>query len=317
MFEHITVLKNELVSLANPSDTYVAVDCTSGGGGHTALLLEKVHPDGLVIAFDRDSHACHHLSTRFENEVKSNKLVIINDAFSSLEQVLTERNLTGEVDYIIADLGVSSPQLDLKDRGFSFRMDGPLDMRMDTRTSPSAAEVINSFGEIELSSIFKDLGEEPRSWHIAKKIVARAKTKPFQGTLELSEFIKENIGYKSKSKKHPATKIFQALRIFVNQELEEVSELVNSGFSALKPNGTMGIITFHSLEDRIVKHAFKTRANPKDPLPKGIPVTDLEVSKISQATGKLIKPFPILPTEEEIAHNPRARSAKLRFIKKI
>ena len=316
MFDHITVLKQELVEMTLTTGCQVAVDATAGGGGHTQLLLDRVK-DGVVIAFDRDQRACEHLSARFSEEIKAGSLILIHDAFSTMKEHLEKLHFWGKVDTLIADLGVSSPQIDEAERGFSFHHDGPLDMRMDRRIEKTAADVVNTYGERELCSIFREFGEEKMAFPIAKKIVKKAQLAPFETTLDLAGFISDNIGYRTKSKKHPATKIFQALRIYVNKELSQVKYLSEDGFSGLSKGGRLGVITFHSLEDRIIKHAFKEYQSPKNPLPKGVPLTSMEVEKRVLKRGKIIKPFPMLPSEKETAHNKRARSAKLRVIEKL
>lgn len=318
MFSHLTVLKNELISDLNIPVGGIAIDCTAGGGGHTGLMLDQVGYNGTVIAIDRDPVAREHLSKKFSSELKSERLIIAPHEFSHIGHLVNELDIFGKVDSIGADLGVSSPQIDTAERGFSFQKNGPLDMRMNPENDKDASFVVNNYTEQELANIFWRFGEEPKSRFIAKAIIKRREKQPIQTTLELADLIKENIRYKTKSKKHPATKSFQALRIYVNNELGELESLCEDGFKALKPHGRMSIITFHSLEDRFVKRYFKDLANPAaDQDLKKIPLSEEELSKLSTAQGKIVKPFPGLPSKEEAEENPRARSAKLRSIMKI
>lgn len=318
-FAHITVLEHELVNQLSLQKGDLAIDCTAGGGGHTALLLKAVGPTGCVYAFDRDPLASSHLTKRFSKEIEEKNLILVPQPFSKLVDVGMEHSIQGKIAGICADIGVSSPQLDLAERGFSFAKEGPLDMRMDQRQELSAAHVVNEFSEQQLSEIFFKWGEEPKSRFVAKAIVGYRASKKIESTLELAGIVKEAIHYKKQSKKHPATKIFQALRIYVNGELDELSTLCSDAFSMIKPSGRLGIITFHSLEDRIVKDKFKELGQGKA-LPRHLqraPLTQDQIDKLKNIKGRIIKPFPMIPKDEEQSFNPRSRSAKLRVIEKI
>ncbi len=314
-FKHTTVLLHETVVGVKPKNGEIYVDCTAGGGGHTALLLELSAPQGRVIAFDRDPYACAHLKTRFENELKNGRLILKQSPFSELKPALSELGLLGKVSGIIADIGVSSPQIDEAERGFSFMNNGPLDMRMSGE-GLSAADVVNGESEFELARIFYELGEEVKSRQIARAIVASREARPFLETKQLADFVKAVARWHTDSKKHAATKVFQALRIHVNQELGELSTLVHDALDLLRPEGRLAIISFHSLEDRIIKHEFQKlagRRRDKD-LPKELAAIINQQNDSTKA--EIIKPFPTLPSEAEVKENYRSRSAKLRILEK-
>lgn len=315
-FNHKTVLLHETVESIDPKKGGVFVDCTAGGGGHTALLLKSVPTTSKVIAFDRDPMAQAHLKKIFESDISVGRLQLIEAPFSQLKEKLLELDLFGQVSGIFADIGVSSPQLDLAERGFSFMHDGPLDMRMSAEGS-SAADLVNELDETDLANIIYEFGEEVKSRAIARAIVQARQLKPFSRTRELADLIKRAAKWHHDSKKHPATKTFQALRIAVNNELKELETLVNDGFEALNPKGRLAIITFHSLEDRIVKHAFQKLAGKR--LENNLPREFAAIMKerASPSSAEIIKPFPVTPSEQEIADNPRARSAKLRVLEKL
>ncbi|SME90968.1 16S rRNA (cytosine1402-N4)-methyltransferase [Pseudobacteriovorax antillogorgiicola] len=319
MFDHITVLKNEMVQSLNLPVDGIAIDCTAGGGGHTAALLDALGPGGKVFAFDRDPMAFQFLSERFAKDLATKRLVLCPNPFSEIQEVAEKYEIAGKIDGICADIGVSSPQLDLGERGFSFNKDGPLDMRMDTSSGDNAAHVINEYNEQELADIIYKFGEEPKSRFVARAIVQERSKEPITNTLRLAEIVANAIHYKTKSKKHPATKTFQALRIYVNQELEELETLCRDGFDILKPGGRIGIITFHSLEDKFVKQYFNTLGKGKK-IPAHLsraPLTEDQVAAYKDVKGKIVKPFPLIPSEEEQSENPRSRSAKLRTIEKL
>jgi len=314
-FKHTTVLLHETVAGVKPEDREIYVDCTAGGGGHTALLLERSAPLGRVIALDRDPHACAHLKQRFADELKKGRLLLLQRPFSELKSALSELQLVGAISGIVADIGVSSPQIDDAERGFSFMNNGPLDMRMSGE-GLSAADVVNGASEFELARIFYELGEEVKSRQIARSIVNCREARPFLETKQLADFVKSVARWHTDSKKHAATKVFQALRIHVNQELGELTTLVHDALDLLKPKGRLAIISFHSLEDRIIKHEFQKlagRRREKD-LPKELAAI---INQQNQSTrAEIIKPFPTLPSEEEVKENYRSRSAKLRILEK-
>ena len=312
-FSHITVLKDELVKGLALKPGALAVDCTAGGGGHTRLMLEQVGPSGHIYAIDRDQLAITTLTQRFEQELERGEISLLKGSFS---EVISE--IPDQVDAIAADLGVSSPQLDLAERGFSFMKDGPLDMRMNPEQGPSAADIIRDYDQHELTTLFRKWGEEPKAKFIAQAIVKQRDITPITTTLQLAEIVKGAVHYKTKSHKHPATKVFQALRIAVNEELTEVESLLSKALTKLKPGGRLAIITFHSLEDRIVKQFFKQCSGSANQIPelRGLPLTEEQLSQYYKAEGKIIKPFPVNPTDEEIDRNPRSRSARLRVLEK-
>ena len=296
-----------------------AIDCTAGGGGHTEPLLRQSGPSGRVLAIDRDPNARAHLRRRFARELDDGRLFLAAGPFSRLRELVEEAGLGTAIDAIIADVGVSSPQIDSGERGFSFRTDGPLDMRMNQEEGETAAGLLARLSEDELTHIFRSYGEEPAARPVARAIIRRREEQPLQSTVQLADLVKSVLKYKEKSKKHPATRIFQGLRIAVNHELEELGALLNSGFDLLRPGGRMGIISFHSLEDRLVKQHFNQLVGKgkKGGIPREIPVTDQEINRLRPRSGRLVKPYPIMPSEEEIQENPRARSARLRIIEKL
>lgn len=318
-FHHITVLEQELVNSLNLHEGNIAIDCTAGGGGHTQGLIRATSPGGQVIAMDRDPSAIAQIQYRFSKEVKDGSLRIEKTKFSDIHDIASKYNLVGKVNGICADIGVSSPQLDMGSRGFSFSHDGPLDMRMDPTSSLTAYQVVNEYSESELTRIFKEFGEEPKAFFVARAIVEARKNRPIKSTHDLAKIAEDSIFYKTKSRTHPGTRIFQAIRIEVNNELDELKRLIEDAITVLAPGGRLGIISFHSLEDRIVKHLFKeaeTTAFSRLNL-KGIPMTENEIERLGGfAKGKIIKPFPVLPKESEQTENPRSRSAKLRVLEK-
>lgn len=318
-FKHDTVLLHETVDALGDISGRVVVDCTLGGGGHTALLLERVGEQGKVVAFDRDDDALEHARERFRTEIASGKLILIDSPFSELGETLKARGLYGAVHGVIADIGVSSHQIDTDGRGFSFMTNGPLDMRMDPRSGQSAAEFLANEDEKTIANVIWHFGEEQKSRQIARKIVESRKIKPIVTTLDLASLIASMHLWKDRSKKHPATKTFQALRIHVNDELGELKRLVDEGFHSLQSNGIFAIISFHSLEDRIIKETFQEYCGKtkKQNLPRDIPLTSKEVDALIQKQGDIVGDFPLIPSDEEIERNPRSRSAKLRAIRKI
>jgi 16S rRNA (cytosine1402-N4)-methyltransferase len=272
-----------------------------------------------VIGLDRDTTALQLAYARLRDKDLHSRVELVHGAFSEVAKVVEERHLQGKIRGILADIGVSSMHLDTGSRGFSFQSEGPLDMRMDPSRGMTAADLVNTESEEGLTQIFRDYGEEPKARLLARKIVAARQQNPFHSTLQLAEFVKENIHYPTPSRKHPATRIFQALRIAVNDELGELKKLLADGLQVLAPGGRLAIISFHSLEDRIVKEYFvecsgKNKANA---IPRGLPIDAKSMALLTNASAKIIKPFPISPSPEEILHNPRARSAKLRVMEKI
>ncbi len=317
-FKHISVLRDELVQSLHLQAGSIAVDCTAGGGGHTELILQAVGPQGKVLAFDRDPWAREVLTQRFQKELDQGILELIPEPYSQLENVLSQKQLLGKISGVCADIGVSSPQIDHGERGFSFAKDGPLDMRMDPTRGVSAAEVVNTFPEAELLRIFREFGEEPKAHFIVKAIAHRRAQSPISTTFELSELIAANVHYKERSRKNPATKVFQALRIFVNDELGELEALLKAIPAVLAPQGRCSIITFHSLEDRMVKLNFKALSEgDSHQFDRRLPLTAQQLAKLENRQYRIIKPFPLVPSDQEQESNPRSRSAKLRVIERL
>jgi 16S rRNA (cytosine1402-N4)-methyltransferase len=309
MFEHTTVLLQEAVDGLNIQPDGIYVDCTLGGAGHSSLILSKLSPQGRLYAFDQDETAIAHANEKLSQH--KNKLTIIKSNFARLKEELSLHGID-RVDGVLYDLGVSSPQLDTPERGFSYHHDAPLDMRMDRDSSISAYEVINSWRYEDLVRIFFQYGEEKFSKQIARKIETQRGIKPIETTFELVEIIKKAIPAPARRKGgHPAKRIFQAIRIAVNDELGVFEKSLHDAMGLLNPGGRICVITFHSLEDRICKTAFKKASETQD-LPPGLPM----IPKEYQPAMKLITRKPILPSDEEVLGNNRARSAKLRIAEK-
>lgn len=298
----------------------LAIDCTAGGGGHLAMALARMPAGGRVLAFDRDEYAIKHLQSRFAKEIGSGRLILVHGAFSTLDRALELNPDFRHVDVILADLGVSSPQLDLSERGFSFQHSGPLDMRMNqSEETETAADIVNHWSEQDICKLLREFGEEPKARFIAQAIVARRNEKPFMDTGDLAQVVAGAIHYREKSRKHPATKTFQALRIQVNHELDELNTLLCSSFQSLKSGGRLAIITFHSLEDKAVKRTFRRLAgdSPKSDMLAKLPFSEAELQEAKQSQGRILKPFPASAPKSELESNPRSRSAKLRVIAKL
>jgi 16S rRNA (cytosine1402-N4)-methyltransferase len=309
MFEHTTVLLKEAVEGLNIKPDGIYVDCTLGGAGHSSLILSKLGVGGKLFAFDQDETAIAHAKEKLAQY--GDRLEIIKSNFLYLKDELESRGID-KVDGVLYDLGVSSPQLDTPERGFSYHHDAPLDMRMDNEADISAYDVINHWAWEDLVRIFFRYGEEKFSKQIARKIEAARLVKPIETTAELVELIKDAIPAPARRKGgHPAKRVFQAVRIAVNDELAVFEKSINQAIDLLNPEGRISVITFHSLEDRICKAAFK-KASETPNLPPGLPIIPDEYKPIL----KLISRKPILPSEEELEQNNRARSAKLRIAEK-
>ncbi|MBQ2909259.1 MAG: 16S rRNA (cytosine(1402)-N(4))-methyltransferase RsmH [Bacilli bacterium] len=306
--KHISVLLEESISSLNLKDDSIIVDCTLGYGGHSSNILARIKK-GFLFAFDQDSEAIRHSTDRL-NAVGTN-FTIIKSNFVHLKEKLRELDVD-KVDGVLFDLGVSSPQLDDGERGFSYHEDARLDMRMDRDNPLSAYEVVNNYSKEELSRIFYKYGEDKFSNNIAKKIVEYRATKPIETTLELVEVIKTAVPMKFRIDKHPARQIFQAIRIEVNKELDVIEPALEQALSILKVGGRVAVITFHSLEDRLVKNFFKEKCAIDERL-KGMP----NIPKEYLPDFSLVVNKAISPSEEELENNPRARSAKLRVIERI
>ncbi len=305
---HISVLLQESIDSLNIKEDGIYVDCTLGYAGHSGEILKRIKR-GSLFAFDQDQTAIDYSKQKLE-KIGSN-FTIIKSNFSFLKEKLQELGVE-KVDGILFDLGVSSPQLDDAERGFSFHQDARLDMRMDREQELSAYEVVNQYSEKELATIFFRYGEEKYSNSIAKNIVKSRNTKPIETTLELVEVIKHSVPEKYSREKHPARKVFQAIRIEVNHELEILEQSLIDAMSMLKENGRLCVITFHSLEDRIVKNLFRS-VTEIDQKVKGLPV----IPEKYLPDYQLITNKAISPRKEELEVNDRSRSSKLRVIEKI
>jgi 16S rRNA (cytosine1402-N4)-methyltransferase len=310
MFEHTTVLLKETVDGLQVKQDGTYVDCTLGGAGHSSYLLSKLSKEGHLYAFDQDDVALANAKEKLSSY--DGQVTFIKSNFRYLTEKLAEHGVE-KVDGIIFDLGVSSPQLDTPDRGFSYHHDAPLDMRMDQQSAISAYHVVNEWAYEDLVRIFFKYGEEKFSKQIARKIEANREKNPICTTGELVEIIKEAIPAPARRKGgHPAKRIFQAIRIAVNDELKVFEEAIAQSIDLLNPKGRVSVITFHSLEDRICKSAFKEAATPPE-LPRNMPF----LPEGYEPKINLVNRKPIVPTEEELEENNRARSAKLRIAEKI
>lgn len=310
-FNHETVLLREATEGLNIKPDGIYVDCTLGGAGHAALILEQLSDEGHLYAFDQDSTAIEHAKILLKDQVTKKKITFIQSNFRYLKESLNELSVS-KVDGILYDLGVSSPQLDNAERGFSYHQDAVLDMRMNRDQELSAHDVVNKWEYSDLVRIFFRYGEEKFSKQIARKIEAHREAQPINTTQELVNIIKEAIPAPARRKGgHPAKRVFQAIRIAVNDELTSVEESLEQAVGLLTLEGRISVITFHSLEDRIVKQIFREYSKLPD-VPRGLPV----MPDFKKPALKLVNRKPILPSEEELEHNNRSRSAKLRIAEK-
>jgi 16S rRNA (cytosine1402-N4)-methyltransferase len=309
-YEHVPVMATEVIDALKIRESGVYVDGTLGGGGHAGLIADRLSPLGMLIGIDRDTEALAHAEKNLKE--KNCKKEFVHSNYADIKDVLSKLKIDG-IDGALLDLGVSSYQLDNPERGFSYMRNAPLDMRMDgTSTGLTAADVVNGYSERELVEIIKAYGEERWASRIAKFIVASRAEKPLESTDELTEVIKAAIPAAARRDgPHPAKRTFQAIRIEVNSELSLLSQAVTDFIDVLRPGGRLAIITFHSLEDRIVKQVFEKRENPCE-CPKDLPVCVCgKVSDVKRVGRK-----PLIAGDEELEINPRARSAKLRVIEK-
>jgi 16S rRNA (cytosine1402-N4)-methyltransferase len=306
---HVTVLREEAVELLQPEQGSVFIDATLGLGGHTELILQR-NSKARVIGIDQDVEALAVAKERL-GELAS-RVTFVHGNFSEIKRLAAENDVP-EIDGIIADLGVSSMQVDSEERGFSFRFDAPLDMRMDTDSGgETAAELLERLSEEEIANIIYRYGEERASRKIARRIVsARNSGKPIATTFELKKLVESCVRSSPKTQIHPATRTFQALRIAVNSELDILEQFLKDSVEMLRSGGRLAVISFHSLEDRIVKQTF-LRLSGRCECPPRMPVCICGAEKL----GNILTRKPLVPVEEEIARNPRARSAKLRAIEK-
>ncbi|GGY62715.1 ribosomal RNA small subunit methyltransferase H [Cellvibrio zantedeschiae] len=305
--QHVTVLLQEAVDalVTNPAGFYV--DGTFGRGGHSALVLERLSADGRLLGIDKDLAAIAVANERFAQD---SRFEIAHGSFAELGDLIEARTMTGKVDGVLLDLGVSSPQLDEAERGFSFQNDGPLDMRMDQTRGQSAAEWVNTAAEEDIAYVLKEFGEERFAKRMARAIVVERQTKPFSRTRHLAEVIKEANPAWEKGK-HPATRAFQAIRIHVNNELTDLDAVLEQALEVLAVGGRLVVISFHSLEDRVVKR-FIRRQELGDPVPRGLPIRDEQLNKRMRSCGKAIK-----ASDSEVDINVRSRSAIMRVAEKI
>ena len=307
--EHIPVLLNEVIENLNINPDGIYIDLTLGRAGHSSEILKRLSNKGKLIGFDQDIDAIQASKERL-SKISSN-FEVIKSNFENVKEELLKRGVT-KVDGILADLGVSSPQFDQGDRGFSYRFDAKLDMRMDQNANLSAYEIVNTYSLIDLTRIFREYGEEKYAYEIAKRIVREREQKPVETTFELVDIIKRSLPSKELSKKgHPAKQVFQALRIETNRELEVLETMLKDGLELLSSKGRMAIITFQSLEDRIVKNIFKEVSTPKA-TPRWMP----SLPEDQEVDYQLINKKVIVASEEELKRNPRSESAKLRVIER-
>ena len=314
MFEHIPVLLNETIEGLSIKKDGIYVDATLGGGGHSEKILERIQEGkGFVIGIDQDEDAINHTKEKLHKYIDNNKLIIVKNNFENVDEVLDELNVE-KIDGILYDLGVSSYQFDEDSRGFSYNKDAKLDMRMDKESSLTCETLVNNFSEEDIFKIIKEYGEDNFAKNIAKRIVEYRKNKRIENTLELVDIIKSAIPaklrYSGEKGKNPAKRTFQAFRIYINRELEVIGHSLDKVIDRVKIGGRICVITFHSLEDRLVKNKFKTFENPCT-CPKGYPCVCGKKSK-----GQIINKKVIIATSEELERNKRSKSAKLRIFER-
>lgn len=307
---HVPVLLKEVLEYLDPRPDDIVFDGTLGGAGHTIAIMKAIAPTGILIGVDQDSQA---ISTAAKKIGSAKNIILVKDDYRNIRPVLKKLHID-KIHAFLLDLGVSSMQLETAGRGFSYMRDEKIDMRMDQKSGFSAIDILNSYSEEELRNIFFQFGEERWSARIAKNIVATRKTKEITRTGELVEIIKSSVPAWSKKSKggHPAKRVFQALRIEVNQELKSLGQALEDGFPLLQEGGRMVVISYHSLEDRIVKERFLRWAG-KCICPPGLP--ECQCGAVKQA--EILTKKPVRAQEEEVLSNPRSKSAKLRAIRKI
>jgi 16S rRNA (cytosine1402-N4)-methyltransferase len=308
VFAHVSVLVREVIECLRPGPGKLYLDGTVGGGGHTEQILVESSPNGQVCGLDRDDEAlsaAQERLRRFEGRFSAHQA-----SFADAKEILAVHGWN-VVDGVILDLGISAHQIDLPERGFSFRSESRLDMRMDRRQSVDAEKIVNSFAVEQLERIFRDYGEEPQARRIAQAIIAERKKSPLKTTTQLVQIVERVKGGRRRDH-HPATQVFQALRIAVNQELEQLERFLEYGYETLRTGGRMAIISFHSLEDRRVKTTFRKWSRACLCPPRTLSCRCGWSQKVKLLTKK-----PIVPSASEIESNPRARSAKLRAVERI
>lgn len=306
-FEHKPVLLAEAVTALAIKADGIYVDGTFGRGGHSRQILQQLSADGRLIAFDKDPQAIATAAEKFADEPRFS---IYHGSFAQLEEHLSAQGLCGQIDGILLDLGVSSPQLDDPQRGFSFQRSGPLDMRMNDQQGMSAAQWLNKAKEADIANVIYEFGEERYSRRIAKAIVLARDNEVLNDTRQLAEIVKQ-AHPRWEKKKHPATRSFQGIRIYINNELGDLDDCLQQSYRCLKKDGHLAVISFHSLEDRRVKRFFRLMAEG-DKLPPDLPVMEAAVNRKMKLVGKRIK-----AGKQELADNPRARSAVLRVASKL
>jgi 16S rRNA (cytosine1402-N4)-methyltransferase len=307
-FQHVSVLMAETLDALAINEQGIYIDGTFGRGGHSGQILSRLGEAGRLQAIDQDPQAIE-AAKKFADD---KRFSIAHSRFSNIKDVAIQAGLLGKVDGILLDIGVSSPQLDDAQRGFSFMHDGPLDMRMDPTSGRSAAEWLAEADLEDITFVIKKYGEEKFGRRIAHKIIETREHTPITTTKQLADLVDEAVPVKDKHK-HPATRTFQAIRIYINSELEEIQTALQASLEVLKPGGRLVVISFHSLEDRIVKQFIKKQSKG-EAIPRGLPLTDAQLKQnlTLKAVGKAIK-----PSAEEIAANPRARSSVLRVAQKL
>jgi 16S rRNA (cytosine1402-N4)-methyltransferase len=306
-FDHVPVLFNEALEALNISASGIYMDGTFGRGGHSGAILQQLGSGGRLLAIDKDLQAIAHGQEAFGED---ERFLIKHGSFAMLEQLAQQNGVAGKVDGLLLDLGVSSPQLDDPERGFSFLRDGPLDMRMDTSSGVSAAEWLASADGRDIARVLKDFGDERFSKRISKAIVTAREEEPITTTGRLAAIIEQACPTKEREK-HPATRSFQAIRIYINKELEDLKRCLEQSLNVLAPLGRLVVVSFHSLEDRIVKR-FIRDCERGDDFPADLPVTQEQLKPKLRAVGRAI-----YPSEGEIESNPRARSAVLRVAERM
>ena len=307
-FKHYTVMKQEAVDALECRNGLIYVDCTLGGGGHSELILERIQPDGRLVAFDIDQDAIDAASDRLK--AYKNNLTIVKTSYTNIKQTLASLNIPKITGGVLFDLGASYHQFNKAERGFSFSKEAPLDMRFNQEASLSAYDVVNGYSESELVRIFSEYGEERFSKRIAKKIVEVRKVKKIETTTELADLIVRSTP-RVKSSIHPATRVFQAIRIEVNQELTNVKNTLNDVLDLLDVGAIISVISFHSLEDRLVKNLFRYHSQKCHCEPNQM------ICKCPPPKLELVNKKPIVASDEEIKVNPPSRSAKLRIARCI
>lgn len=308
---HVPVLLHETLEALDPRPGRSYIDGTLGGGGHAEAILRASSPDGRLLGLDRDPAAIERCRERLAPF--GSRFEAVHAEFASIAEVARARGFD-PADGILLDLGVSSFQLDEPERGFSFRADGPLDMRMDPTRGPTAAELLAGYGDDwrSLAALLRELGEEPQAGRVARAILAEQAKAPIETTARLAETVERALGGRRGAARHPATRTFQALRIAVNGELDQVAAALEAALPLLAEDGRMAVITFHSLEDRAVKRAFAAHEGREVSLPLGGSRHEGAVPPVRRLTRR-----PAVPSESECAANPRARSAKLRAVERV